>query len=275
MEGNICHFVPYRKDGYSLQTVNFVLETRCKKEISFTTESLYKAYFVTSGSGFLHVDGSTFRLAENDVFFTFPSQETAIASEKDFSYMYVSFLGSRANMIMEKTRISRKSGIFRNCEKIRSVWETCLETKEKFSDLASESTLLETFAYIGARMCQDEKKTKTASDSATKIKNYIDDNFSDGDISLSKIAHCLNYNEKYISTVFKKSIGMGVSDYLNTIRVQYATTLIDEGFGNVSELAFHCGYKDGAYFSKVFKRKTGYSVGEYKKLKNSQTSPKT
>lgn len=275
VDGNICHFVPYRKDGYSLQTVNFVLETMCKKEVPFSRESLYKAYYVTSGSGFLHIDGKKIHLEENDVFFTFPSWEIAITSENDFSYMYVSFLGNRANMIMEKTCISYKNCIFHNCEKILAVWEICLETKEDFADLASESVLLETFAYIGERMCADEKKTKTASDSVSKIKNYIDDNFQSVDFSLDKIANFLNYNAKYISSVFKKSMGMGVVDYLNTIRVQYAVELIDEGFGNVSELAYHCGYKDGAYFSKVFKKKTGYSVGEYKKMKNSQTSPKT
>ena len=102
MNENICHFVPYHKDYHSIHTINFVLETKPQPYSSLISQSVYKIYFVCGGKGNLHIPGKILSLSKGDIFFTFPGTPFCIETIEDFSYMYISFLGSRANMIMNK-----------------------------------------------------------------------------------------------------------------------------------------------------------------------------
>ena len=51
--------------------------------------------------------------------------------------------------------------------------------------------------------------------------------------------------------------------YINTIRIQYACSLPEQGITSVKDISTMCGYSDSLYFSKVFKRKMGLSPKEY------------
>ena len=89
----------------------------------------------------------------------------------------------------------------------------------------------------------------------------------DPEISLESISFRFKYNKKYLSHQFKCVFGMGVSEYLNTLRISYAVSLIEQNHLFVQEIAFRCGYKDPFYFSRVFKKITGTSPREMIKSK--------
>lgn len=263
MINNICYFVPYHKDYQSIHTINFVLETKPQKNHSFKSESTYKVYYVCEGSGYLHTVGMVQHLSKGDVFFTFPGNPFFIESESDFSYMYISFLGARANMIMEKLKISASCFYFSDCNDIYDFWKNAFNINPELTDLISESVLLYTFSFIGNRILEfDEKQHKTGN-AFLNIKKYIDDNFTDSALSLTLISSHLKYNPKYISGLFKRKMGIGIVEYINTIRIQNACTLVNQGFTCVNEIASLSGYKDALYFSKVFKKKMGESPREY------------
>jgi two-component system response regulator YesN len=73
----------------------------------------------------------------------------------------------------------------------------------------------------------------------------------------------LGYNPKYISQLFKKKMSVGVNEYLNTVRVQSACTMIEQGTTSVSDIANKCGYADPQYFSRIFKQKMSVSPLAY------------
>ena len=106
MDNNICHFIPYHKDYHSIHTINFVLETKQQPYSLLKSQAVYKIHFVCGGKGNLHIPGKILSLSKGDIFFTFPGTPFCIETVEDFSYMYISFLGSRANMIMNKLKIS-------------------------------------------------------------------------------------------------------------------------------------------------------------------------
>lgn len=269
MQENICCFIPYHKDYHSIHTINFVLETKPQIYRSLKSESVYKMYCVCTGNGFIHTPGRVRQLSAGDVFFSFPSAPFCIESGTDFSYMYISFLGSRANMIMEKLKISANNFIFSDCAEIYDFWKNGLEINPALSDLISESILLYTFSFIGSRTLTFNKESRQSNVSLV-IKKYIDDNSSVAGLSLDSISRELSYNKKYISSVFKKNFGIGIIEYLNAIRIQQSCTLIEQGFTSISDIAAGCGYADPQYFSKVFKRRMGISPGEYIKESKSK-----
>lgn len=262
---NICHFIPYHKDYHSIHTIHFVFENKHQPFTFLKSESIYKMYYVVEGSGFLHTLGNVQHLSEGDIFFTFPSTPFCIESEKDFSYMYISFVGSRGNMIIEKLDISPRNFIFSNCSEVYEFWKNGLDITSELTDLISESILLYTFTFLGKRLIVEKDLEHSENIAVLNIKKYIDDHFTDSDFSLKKISEEIPYNKKYISSIFKKKYGVGIIEYLNTIRIQHACTLMQQGITSIYDLAYLCGYADSHYFSKVFRKKIGISPREYLK----------
>lgn len=263
---SICHFVPYHKDQYSIHTISFVLEKKVTDLTIFpATESLYKMHCVCRGEGFLRTAGQLVPLKVGDIFFTFPSVAYTLEAKKDFEYMYIGFLGSRANMIMEKLKISRKNFLFHGFEDVIEVWLKGLNVIPEVTDLMSESVLLHTFSLLGQKLLDLSNREHKCNRTAATIKKYIDDHFQQPDFSLDDIGCALSYNKKYVSTIFKDSFGIGVIDYLNTIRIQHACTMMEQGFTSVCDISARCGYADPQYFSRLFKTKMGMPPAKYMK----------
>ncbi|MBQ8813970.1 MAG: helix-turn-helix transcriptional regulator [Lachnospiraceae bacterium] len=262
---NICHFIPYHRDDHSIHTIHFVLETQPQVYRSLKTESVYKMYYVFKGHGHLHTAGEITPLSEGDIFFSFPACPFAIESGENFEYMYISFLGSRGNMIMDKLNINRHHFLFHHFGHLADFWKSGISVTRAFSDLVSESVLLYTFSQLGERQSSPARKTNEAPGAGLLIKKYIDDHYSDTDFSVTALSRELQYNPKYVSAVFKKTFGIGIIEYLTTIRIQQACTMIEQGFTSVSDIGYRCGFSDPQYFSKVFKKRMGMAPENYRK----------
>lgn len=274
-EQNICRFVPREINDHSIHTVHFVLETEEQIYTGLRLKSLYTVYFVLKGQGKLHTRGDVFSLNEGDVFFSFPAEPFAIESVADFQYMYISFLGARGNRIMEKLGVSPKTVLFPNCNELATVWIQGLESPAELSDIASEAVLLHTFAYLGKHLPEFSTRDKGRTDLISMIQKYVDEHFSDPDFSLERLGSELKYNKKYLSTVFKRHVGVGIVEYLHTVRIQHACTMLKQGFTSVSDVALRCGYPDAQYFSKVFKRRMNLAPREYMASIKSESSSVT
>ncbi|MBQ2256933.1 MAG: AraC family transcriptional regulator [Clostridia bacterium] len=274
-QNNICRFVPREINDHSIHTVHFVLETEEQLYTGLRIKSLYTVYLVTGGTGRLHTQGEVLSLKQGDVFFTFPAVPFAIESVSDFQYMYISFLGARGNRIMEKLGISSKTPLYPDCEALTTVWTQGLHSPAQLSDIASEAVLLHTLAFLGGKLSKFSEKDEGRTDLISMIQKYVDEHFSDADFSLERLGNDLKYNKKYLSTVFKRHVGVGIVDYLHTVRIQHACTMLKQGFTSVSDVALRCGYPDAQYFSKVFKRRMNLSPREYMaSVKNEGTFPR-
>lgn len=262
-EQNVCRFVPREINDHSIHTVHFVLETKEQIYTGLRLKSLYTMYFVLQGTGKLHTRGDVLSLREGDVFFSFPAEPFAIESVSDFRYMYISFLGARGNRIMDKLKISSQNPKIEGCGELATVWTQGLRTPAELSDIASEAVLLHTFAYLGGRLSGFASHDEGRTDLISLIQKYVDEHFSDPDFSLELLGSDLKYNKKYLSTVFKRHVGVGIVEYLHTVRIQHACTMLRQGFTSVSDVSLRCGYPDSQYFSKVFKRRMNMSPREY------------
>jgi two-component system response regulator YesN len=85
------------------------------------------------------------------------------------------------------------------------------------------------------------------------------------DLSLSDIADYIGVNSSYLSRKFKKDCGKGIIEYLNTIRIEQAKLLMENGCKKVKEIALDVGFYNYNYFFKVFKDSQGMTPLEYEK----------
>lgn len=96
-------------------------------------------------------------------------------------------------------------------------------------------------------------------------KQYIHENYNKS-ISLDDVSSMLGFNSAYFSTMFKKETGENFIDYLIKIRINNAKHLLLQSNLNVDGIATAVGYSDTKYFTKLFRKKTGLSPSEFKKL---------
>ena len=260
---NVCRYVPREMSEHSIHTVNFVLETERQVYTGLRLKALYTMYLVIEGQGKLHTQGEVRELCAGDLFFSFPAEPFAIESVDSFRYMYISFLGARGNQLMEKLEVSPRSFLFSSCQEVIPVWLQGIQSPSDLSDIASEAVLLHTFAYLGRRLEKFSTRDRQGVNLVSAIQKYVDEHFSETEFTLDKLGKELKYNKKYLSTVFKKHVGVGIVEYLHSVRIQHACTMLHQGFSSVSDVAFRCGYSDAQYFSKVFKSKMGVSPRAY------------
>lgn len=96
-----------------------------------------------------------------------------------------------------------------------------------------------------------------------KIKLHLLEHY-DQHITLGGLAERMHMNSTYLCELFKRETGIGFVDYLNTIRIDKAKTLLLESDATVESIALQVGYTSASHFSRLFKKMTGLTMTEYR-----------
>ncbi|MFT3895391.1 MAG: substrate-binding domain-containing protein [Anaerolineales bacterium] len=85
-------------------------------------------------------------------------------------------------------------------------------------------------------------------------------------ISRWEIAEAVGVSEDYLSRVFTRELSISPWDYLNRYRVLQSKQLLMNTTDTIGTIAQRVGFKDQAYFSRVFHKITGMSPQVYRDL---------
>ena len=96
-----------------------------------------------------------------------------------------------------------------------------------------------------------------------KAERFIWENYT-RKISLKEIADVSGLSAPYFSTIFKDEMGENLSNYLNRLRIEKASSMLQETEFPISGISTACGFEDQSWFSKVFKSYTGFSPCKYR-----------
>ena len=99
----------------------------------------------------------------------------------------------------------------------------------------------------------------------TEAKHYIQQHYQEA-LRLEDVSTAVGFNATYFSTLFKKETGQNFMDYLTELRISKAKELLCGEELSVQDVAEQVGYRDLKYFSRLFKKLTGVSPSDYKKL---------
>lgn len=97
------------------------------------------------------------------------------------------------------------------------------------------------------------------------VKDYIMEHYHEP-ISLNMIAEVIYLSPSYLSDLFKNQTGENLTNYLSKVRIEKAKELLKDRQMKSYEVGELVGYKDPAYFSKVFKKVVGVSPNEYRNI---------
>ena len=273
-ELNVCRFIPIKKASEQTHIINFVYETGYKSITENKIDTCYKMIYVVEGSCTVNCRGRRELVKKGDVFCVFPSVPYHMSGDEKFKFVYVSFIGVQANIILEHLHITAQNFVYTGYEELRDLWLDAVLNCDILSELAAKGVLFYTFSKIGCNVLR-KVESGNVSDNVYKmqmIKKYIDDHFADSTLSLEVISKEFAYNKKYLSSAFKKQFKVGISEYLTTVRINHACVLMEQRYTSVKDIAFLCGFNDQMYFSRVFRKKMKVSPREH--MKKCDQNPK-
>jgi len=264
---DICNFLPKINNYNFFNVINTVNETNQAKKNELAVSATYKMYIITEGRGIFRNEKCEIELKSGDVIVMPPSKKYAIDNTDGLCFIYASYLGSRASILMETYEIGSCGSVFEGYGHLIPMWYSMVKKNFENASICCEGVILYTFSEIGSNTFSLAKE-RSLDNTAHRIKNYIDKNFSIHTLKLDKIATELNYHPKYVSYTFQKEFNININNYIKTLRIQHACTLIEQGLTSVRDISTLSGYSDPLYFSTVFKEKMSISPREYIKEKN-------
>ncbi len=111
---------------------------------------------------------------------------------------------------------------------------------------------------------KDETQQKANTYKINRISNtltYIEE-FYNLETPISELARLSSTSVSNLEKIFNQQLGVSPTTYRNTIRVEHAKQLLARGY-SIQEAAQLTGFSDRYYFSKVFKKLTGITPGNF------------
>jgi len=109
--------------------------------------------------------------------------------------------------------------------------------------------------------------TSQYSSSVQMAIDYINENFSDSQLSLQTVADAVNVSASYLSHLFSQETGRTLIEYLTNTRIDMAKDLLKRTNNKTYEIAHQVGYSDSHYFCRTFKKVTGLTTKQFKHQK--------
>ncbi|MBD2865572.1 response regulator [Paenibacillus oceani] len=110
------------------------------------------------------------------------------------------------------------------------------------------------------------KLSMTKNDLGDRLISYVEQHYRD-DIVLEQIARNVFFTDPtYLSRIFKKKTGVRFSQYVLSLRMSKAKTMLEsDGSLPVSEVASSVGFNDYSYFIQMYKKVYGETPGQTRK----------
>lgn len=142
---------------------------------------------------------------------------------------------------------------------------------------ASKLQKEEAFFYLLEQVLQEYTNPLKAFDNPEpdeqiqKLCVYMEQNYADN-ISLDTLLSLTNFGKTYLLRSFTKQLGISPYRYLQTIRIDKAKKLLEQGVEPIHAAA-RTGFSDQSHFTNFFKSFIGLTPKQYQRIFNDGLSP--
>ncbi len=110
-------------------------------------------------------------------------------------------------------------------------------------------------------------------DEMDQVVRYMEEHFSDPEISMAAIAESFGISTTRLSLSFKEKTGMTPLEYLTQLRAQRARELLVGTDLTIREISVQVGYYDSGSFIRRFKQVTGETPLQYRRSQSPAPAP--
>ncbi len=134
--------------------------------------------------------------------------------------------------------------------------------KGKLSRLHAKSLFYD-FIYELLRQLDEQNVSGVQRELVEQAVRFIHEHYAEP-ITLERLAHALECSPRHLTRMFRKRMAFSPIDYLIRLRVDRAKAIIAETDAALQEIAERVGFSDVYFFSRTFKKHTGFSPTQYK-----------
>ena len=111
---------------------------------------------------------------------------------------------------------------------------------------------------------EQKKATGDVQEQIERAAAYFNENYNTK-ISIDDYAESLHISTNWFIHNFKQYTGMSPAQYILSLRMVNAQSLLERTTYNIKEISEIVGYENPLYFSRVFKKEIGKSPAQYRK----------
>lgn len=254
-----------------------VFENKELKIIGFETTAMkvYEPMFhphgellcVLDGKVSVTIDGSRTDLLKNDMCIVFPYAVHSYEPSEDARVIIILFspdsAGEFYDILLGK---SPQNPYFEISYELMPLIEKILMYSKDNAPLIQRTCGAYLKVLIGEILLKMSLSDINPSDSHTvrKVMNWCGEHFTE-DIAVKDVCANVFVSERYVTRIFAEKVGCSFRDYINTLRIQRAVSLIENSNMKITEIMYECGFKNQSTFNRVFLAETGSTPREYKK----------
>ncbi|MDQ1912690.1 AraC family transcriptional regulator [Paenibacillus sp. GD4] len=232
---------------------------------------MYKIHFIHSGTGIVQVGDHTYSLGPGQAFLIYPDVLTYYEADRQTPWVYswLAFRGEQVESILARTRLSPEQPVFPMDVKVMpTMFEqlTLASTQGPGTDLQIKALMYHFFAVLTEvylHTVPADLSWRKQDAYIMQCIEYLHAHYSEP-ISIHQLAAYLKLDRKYLSALFKQSVGMPPQQYLLHYRMDKACELLGKGNYSIGEVARSVGYPDSLLFSRMFKKIKGVAPKHYR-----------
>ncbi len=98
-----------------------------------------------------------------------------------------------------------------------------------------------------------------------RCEEWLEEHFREKDVLAAAVANS-GIPERSLKRRFKAATGSTLIERIQGLRIEEAKRLLDEGDRAVDDISYEVGYDDASFFRRLFKRMTGLSPSQYRRM---------
>ena len=246
------------------------VENTSESKVNIHYHDMVEIYYLTCGVCDFLIDDKIYKIRQGDVVFV----PQGIAHKTNYLSANHSrmLINCSADLIPKAAYdvISQGTYVFRSVSHRGEIDFIFNRIKCEYyeQDALSDDALLASLSYLFVRVlrsCNSQAVSERRMSCPEKAVEFIKNNYANK-IALSDVAEYCGVSNGHLSRMFKKQMGIGLNEYLYSLRLKRADEMLVNQTGfSISDVAFRCGFNDSNYFSSSFKRKYGISPSERRK----------
>lgn len=152
-------------------------------------------------------------------------------------------------------------------EAIAAYWQAELSPSLE-EKLQTEETLDELTVYLIqiitplCRKIAEHHKSAKHYDLMKRVKEYVELHYCDDTLSLESLSDHFGIGDKYLSKLFKETLGINFGEFVTQLRLDKAKELLLQTSYSIHEVSQQVGYVNPLSFTRVFKRTLGMTPSE-------------
>lgn len=226
-----------------------------------------KFYYITEGECVFEIDGIKYTATPKQLFLL-PSKSTqSLYTEHNKT---VKKYWIHCNLSCEGRNFTDLINLppyitVNNAEYVESLFQNILAKSSDSSltaKIEQKADILKLLAYY-INLSRHSGKTISFDSRVDYVITYIEDNLAKN-LTLEELSSIVNFHPSYFIRFFKTETGLTPHDFILKKRIEKAEKMLLDELMSIKEIALAVGFTDSHYFSRYFKKITGFSPKSYR-----------